>query len=531
MANWLKRLFGPDKLQLALDAKEAALLEKEKRLEAHQKRLESVYSTHKRRPALNLETAHEIAFPIRSAVTLDKAGKAMDSECVGLPNANYRFSTRGGVPDVVVGWFLSQSFIGHQMCAIMAQNWLINRACKIPAEDATRNGWEITGLDPDKEKELADLDAAWNIKQKTQEFARFNRVFGFRIAIYCVDSPDKLYYEKPFNLDSVTPGSYRGISQVDPNWCSAEFDNTDLMDPASQEFYEPTYWRIAGKRYHRSHLEVIRYVEVPDLLKPSYLFGGISLPQLIWERVYCAERSANEGPQLLMTKRMNVIKTDLDDAQSNAEVFADKQREISENRDNYGLLNLGREDSYEQHETSLSDFDVVVMTEYQLCAGIAEMPSTKLIGTSPKGFSPTGAYETGSYRETLASIQEHHCGPFLKHHYMIACKSMGFDDRVEIVWNPLDEPTESETAATNLVKAQTRQIYQDLGVTTQEQTQQVLKDDKNSGYDFEELEDGEENELATAILALKPRSTVQPKPAQANPVDVEVSNEADKVVE
>lgn len=523
MIKWLKRLFSPnpDKLELALSRRIKQLEEKLEEKDQHV----GIFSTHSvQRGPLDMKAVSDIAFPVQIARQVEgTTGKAMDS-CVDLPNAGYRFTQRGGVPDNVIGWFLSQSFIGYQLCAIMSQNWLVNRACKIPAEDATRNGWGIEGIDNDDAEKLKELDTAWDMKRKCQEFARFNRVFGIRIAIFCVDSPDPNYYAKPFNLDSVTPGSYRGISQVDPNWCAPELDEMDAVDPASPSFYEPTFWRIAGRKYHKSHLVVIRYAEVPDLLKPTYQFGGIPLPQLIWERVYAAERSANEGPQLLLTKRMNVIKTDLDAAISDPENFVKKNQLVAEQRDNYGQMAIGLEDEYEQHETSLGDFDAVCMTEYQLTAGVAEMPATKLIGTTPKGFNSTGDYEQGVYRETLATIQEHHCAPLLNRHYLLATRSMGIDGKVELVWNPLDEPTEGELADTNLKKAQTRQIYQDLGAVSQEQTQDLVKNDKTLGYDFEESEDGEEDdELAAAILAFKPNAGLRQAVEQTNPLDEQAS--------
>lgn len=517
MINWLK-WFRP----------KAVIVEEPKPEQPEKKTRGHMFSTHRVPNArLDMDLVSQIAFPVRNASRVDGQGRAMDSECVSMPDNGYRFSTRGGVPDNVIGWFLSQSFIGHQLCAVMTQNWLINRACKIPAEDATRNGWELEGIDACDADQLKELDVAWDIRRKAQEFARFNRVFGVRLAIFIVDTTDPLYYEKPFNLDSVVPGSYRGISQVDPTWCSPQLDERDATNPASPSFYEPTYWIIGGKKYHKSHLVVIRYAEVPDVLKPTYQFGGMPLPQLIWERVYGAERSANEGPQLLLTKRMNVINTDLDAAAADPQLFREKNQIVAENRDNYGQMAIGLEDVYTQHETSLGDFDAVVMTEYQLVAGVAEMPATKLIGTTPKGFNATGDYEQGVYRETLATIQEHHCAPLLNRHYMIAMKSMGIEGKVTLVWNPLDEPTEGEQATTNLAKAQTRQIYQEMGAVSQEQSQALVKDDKTLGYDFEEEEDGEEgdDELAAAILAFRPRAGLRETPAQVDKVDDEAGNE------
>lgn len=487
------------------------------------------FSTHRTYAPLNPEQLSQIAFPVQSVRQVDGQGKAMDEDCGAVvANAPYRFSNNfGGVPNHVMGWFLSQGFIGHQFCAVMAQQWLVNRACKIPAEDACRNGWRVT-LDEERLKKLEALDKDWKIKKKVEEYARFNRVFGIRIALYVVDSADPFYYEKPFNIDGVTQGSYKGISQIDPMWCAPELEGVDVSDPASCTFYEPTFWRVGNRRIHRSHLVIIRYAEVPDLLKPTYQFGGLPLPQLIWERVYGAERSANEGPQLLLTKRMNIVKTDKEQAMADPDRFVENVHQTSEHRDNYGVYVVDINDEYAQHDTNLGDVDAVIMTGYQLVAAVAEMPATKLIGTSPKGFNPTGEFESGAYRETLASIQEHHMTPFLDRHYLLAQKSLFGDvEEFEIAWNPLDEPSEIEQAQTNLAKAQEAQIYQAMGVVSAETVERKLADDESTGWgqymnDTEE-ENGAGSEadrnLAAAIQSFIAGAGVQPAPAQVDTVD------------
>lgn len=490
----------------------------------------SGFSTHKNY-AIDPAQLSKIAFPVQSVQRVDPGtGKAMDEDCGAvLNNKPYRFSPgAAGVPLNIMGWFLSQGFIGYQMCSVMAQNWVINRACKIPAEDACRNGWRVSGIEDSRLKDIEALDKEWKMKRKVEEFIRFNRVFGIRIALFVVDSDDPLYYEKPFNIDGVQPGTYRGISQIDPVWCSGELESDDVSDPTSCNFYEPTFWRLGNRRVHRSHLVIIRYSEVPDLLKPTYNYGGLPLPQLIWERVYGAERGANEGPQLLLTKRMNVVKTDLETAQTDPDKFQDKVREVAEMRDNFGIWAIDMADEYTQHETALADVDAVIMTGYQLVAAVAEMPSTKLLGTSPKGFNPTGDFETGAYRETLASIQEHQGTPLLDRHYALAQKSLfGEVADFEVTWNPLDEPTEKEQADTNLVRAQEAQIWQSMGVVSQEQVEAKLRDDESAGWSQYMNEENEENggsteedrALAAAIQSLVAGTGVQPAAAQTDAVD------------
>ena len=98
---------------------------------------------------------------------------------------------------------------------------------------------------------------------------------------------------------------------------------------------------MAGKRYHKSHFIILSGDPVADYLKPTYRYGGISKAQQVYERVYAGERTANEIPQLVMTKRMNVRKTDLAKAQANKAKFIETLNAASEFRDNYGTQVIG----------------------------------------------------------------------------------------------------------------------------------------------------------------------------------------------
>lgn len=399
-----------------------------------------------------------------------------------------------GIPDAQLGWYAGQGFIGYQLCAMLAQHWLIDKACTVPAEDAVRNGYEISleGLEEDVgERVVHLLDAAdkrYNVDKEMEEFVRFGRIFGVRHALFTVVSSDPEYYEKPFNPDGIVPGSYRGITQIDPYWITPELDSAAAADPSSKHFYEPTFWRIGGKRYHRSHFVIMTGNAVPDILKPTYMFGGVPLPQRIAERVYAAERCANESPQLLLTKRATAIHTDVEKALANQEKFEERMREWAHFRDNYGVKVLGKDEVMEQFDTSLSDVDDVIMTEYQLVAAIAEVPATKLLGTSPKGFNATGEYDESAYHETLESIQAHHLTPLLNRHHLCVMRSEIIPrlnikvPEVIISWAALDAPTAKEVAETNLIKAQTGNALVQSGAIDGLDERQRIKTDPDSGY-------------------------------------------------
>lgn len=449
--------------------------------------------------AADLFSTHDLGPQVQSKampfpdIRQPKGAIAMDSEMSGeVVHERWPLKPGGtGAPHAVLGWYAWQTFIGYQACALIAQNWLVHKACSMPAKDAVRMGWDIDaeGADVDAIKRA---DKKLGVSAQLAEFCTMARTYGIRVALYAVDSTDPDYYEKPFNIDGVTPGSYRGIVQIDPFWCYPELTDANLTDPASPNFYEPTFWTIGNRRYHRSHLCIYAPFPLPDFLKSTYSFGGLSLPQMIYERVYASERTANEAPILVMTKRLNTF-------QAAAGANLDKVREnmamAAELRDNNGVLVHGPGEAWGQTDTALGDLDAVIMTQYQLVAAIAGVPATKLLGTSPKGFGATGEYEEASYRENLEGIQCDAYDPLLNGHYTRLVKSMGMTAEVRVQWAALDSPTAAEFAAIELQKAQAASALAMAGAIDGQDIREVIVKDKESpwfGLEEREVEVEEE---------------------------------------
>lgn len=392
------------------------------------------------------------------------------------------------VPEQLKNWYMAQSFIGYQACAIIAQHWLVDKACSMAAEDAISNGWEIKAVGDDEKlskedrDKLRSYDVPFALKANLAELVRFKNIFGIRVALFEIESDDPDYYEKPFNIDGITEGSYKGISQVDPYWMMPMMTAESTADPANMYFYEPEFWVISGKKYHRSHLIIARGPQPADVLKPTYIFGGIPMTQRIYERVYAAERTANEAPLLALSKRTTALHVDIEKAMTNQSKFEEKLMFWIKYRDNHAVKVLGKEETMEQFDTNLSDFDSVIMNQYQIVSAIAETPATKLLGTSPKGFNATGEFEQVSYNKKQESIQEHDMMPMASRHYLILGRSLGIQIQVEVVMNSVDSVTMQQLAELNDKKADTRQKYINMGSASPDEVRDILRDDKHSGF-------------------------------------------------
>lgn len=446
----------------------------------------------------------ELLESVRSQAVRLAAGFALDDSSNGFPQFKTFNTGINTVSEGLIAWYATQGFIGHQLAGILAQHWLINKACSMPGDDAIRNGYDVASVDgeelpPEAVRLIKHYDRKFKVKNHLRQFVRKGRIFGVRIAMFKVESTDAQYYEKPFNPDGISPNSYKGIVQIDPYWTAPMLDQASASQPDSLHFYEPTYWMINGQKVHRTHLVIFRHAEPIDILKPQYLYGGIPLPQQIMERVYAAERTANEAPQLAQTKRTNVWLTDVEQAMSNEQETVAKLNQWVSYRDNYGIKLGDKEaDQFEQFDTSLSDMDALIMTQYQLVAAQAGVPSTKLLGTTPKGFNATGDYEEASYHELLETIQEHDLTPLLERHHELVMRSYVAprvpdmaSAQVSVLWEPLDSPTGKETAEENLAKAQTGQVLVQSGAISSEDERRRIATDKNSGYHGMGLEETE----------------------------------------
>lgn len=462
---------------------------------------------------------------VGDSALMGHAGAALGGAAYGACGATRQSMTGGlGVPPGIMQWYGSQGFIGYQACAILSQHWLIDKACSQSVNDAVRNGWEIIPdqgnvLTPEQKTAIEGEDKRLQVKSNLMEMGRFTNVFGIRVVIFLVESNDPDYYRKPFNPDGVTRGSYRGMSQVDPYWMTPVLTGDTMGNPASKDFYDPDFWLINGVQYHKSHLAILRGPQPADILKPTYIFGGIPLTQRIYERVYAAERTANEAPLLAMSKRLVAVHVDLDAAAANEEAMTERLLLASRYRDNHGTRLLGKEETMEQFDTSLSDFDSVIMNQYQIVAAQANTPATKLLGTSPKGFNATGEFETVSYHEELESIQEKWFDWALEQHYIRLAKSLEIGFGLNFNWEPVDSMSSEKQAEINSKKIEDMVKLTGSAIVSPDEARDKLQKDKTSGWST--IDDGVDAE--TEIGAV-PENEAMLQTSQARMVNAKEGN-------
>ncbi len=410
---------------------------------------------------------------------------------------------KGSPKDIIFTFFAKFGFIGYQICSILGQHWLISNACSLANQDALRNGWQNVFIETDdknkddnndedkekKQKMLTDLytvqQTKFNLNEVLLKWAYYRNLYGVSYLLPIIDGID---YEKPYNPDGIKKGSLKGFTVIEPYWMIPQFDKDAMTDPTNMKFLEPEYFLTNnGKKIHASHLIISKRKYVSDIMKASYYFGGISLAQEIYERVYAAEKSANEAPLILLTKRLNVYKIrDFRDIFTNPEAFIDRLKTLTEYRDNQGFLFCDKEDDIMQIDTALTDFDETVKQQYGLVSAVARVPEDKLFEKNPTGgLSSNGSYNEKNYTQDLNTLQTGVFQKAIDRINEITLRSeFESKDKVYIVFNPTDNPTEEEVTNLNKTKADTTAIYIANGVISPEEARMRLVEDKTAGYSF-----------------------------------------------
>ncbi|WP_163360700.1 anti-CBASS protein Acb1 family protein, partial [Klebsiella aerogenes] len=54
----------------------------------------------------------------------------------------------------------------------------------------------------------------------------------------------------------------------------------NTTNPLAADWYKPALWYVQGRPVHATRLLTFVGREVPDLLKPAYSFGGLSMSQM-----------------------------------------------------------------------------------------------------------------------------------------------------------------------------------------------------------------------------------------------------------
>ena len=258
-------------------------------------------------------------------------------------------------------------------------------------------------------------------------------------------------------------------------------------NPMADSYYNPQAWYVMGKKVHASRLLLFVGRPLPDILKPAYNFGGMSMSQLAMPYVENWLSTRQSVNRLIRNFSITGIKTDMaavlagesgDDIVSRAELY-------NTQRDTQGLYMLDKEtEEMFQHNVPLSTLDKLQAQSQEQMSSISSIPLIVFFGITPSGLNASSEGELRVWYDYIKDRQEKFFRANLQKVIEIIQLSKWGQVDPEITFDFIDlwQPDATEVAASRKVRAETDQIYFDMGVIGAEEVRNELSNDPDSGY-------------------------------------------------
>lgn len=390
-------------------------------------------------------------------------------------------------------------FRGYPILAAMSQQVEYANMHTVMADEMTRNWIEVKSRkDGDPDIDLMEQALVkYDVKRLIHEAVKQDSMFGVA-HIYIDTGADEKELEKPLFLDprKITKGSLKGLRCVDPTWIYPAMYNTRW--PLAADYYKPQAWYVMGQTLHESRFIDIISRPVPDILKPSYVFGGLSLTQLMEDYVTDWRDAKKNVIKILRSLRMRALKTDMEARLEVPGQFDKRIQMFTKYQDNFGIWALDMSEDLIHMQTSLSELSNLLSNyQDQLCIP-SRVTNLKLLGNAPAGLNASGDSELATWHETVSGYQDGELRRPLENIFkIIQLSEFGeIKDDIYFDFRPLDELSEKEKAEIAKIRVETVTTAADSQLVDSEEARDALKCIEGAGFenldgDYEPEEDKE----------------------------------------
>lgn len=393
-----------------------------------------------------------------------------------------------------------QNFPGYPYLAELAQVVEYRKLAEIPAKEMTRKWIKITSKgDKDLTDKITKIDAvlkAMNVRGLFRDAMIHDGLFG-RGQIYIdlngprnslvMDDEAELKLPMLINPAKIPLGSLRGFKLIDPTWTYPYAFNSDK--PLRQDFYRPQAWFVMGQEVHHSRLLNFISRPLPDMLKPAYVFGGISMSQLAQPYVNNWIRARNSISDMVHSFSVSGLKTNLatliqEDPSGNS--LFERLAFFNMSRDNRGTFAIDKDtEEFFQFNTPLSGLDALQTQAIEMLCYVSNIPPVKLFGSAASGLNASDEGTIKVFYDSIHSEQEDvFTHPLSKIFEVIQMSEFGvIDPDIGFEFEPLWEPNGKELAEIRKSDADGAVAMVGAGILSPEEVRTSLAADPTSGYE------------------------------------------------
>ena len=395
--------------------------------------------------------------------------------------------------------FFGTGFIGYPRLAELAQISEYRGVSETTANEMTRQWIEIKSVgEEDNSEAIKQIEECYerlNVRGVFRKAIETDGLFGRgQILVQIKDHDGKLANPLLLTEKTIAKGSLKALVNIEPMWTTPAPYNA--IDPTLPDFYKPKAWYVMAQEIHASRLFTLISRPVPDMLKPAYNFGGVSMTQLMMPYVERWLRTVDSVSDLLHSFSLSGIKTDMsailsgsDDGDTNIMLRAELYNRL---RDNRGLMLLSKdEEEFFQFNTPLSGLDALLAQSQEQMAAPSHTPLVKLLGITPSGLNASTEGEIAVYYDYIRAMQENLLrDPLDKLLKLVQLHLFGkVNDNITFDFVPLQQMSETELSTIRKSDTDRDVAYIQAGVVSAEEVRGRLASEPDSGYNGIDVED------------------------------------------
>jgi len=383
----------------------------------------------------------------------------------------------------------STSFPGFPTLALLAQLPEYRTMHETLADECVRMWGKVKASGDASPETLTKLEEELKrvkLREHVRQAVIHDQAFGGAHVFFSLkDDENARSLPLVFRPYSVPKDSFLGLRVVEPYWVTPNFYNS--IDPTAADFYVPSSWWLLGIEVHATRLHTIVSRPVPDLLKPTYSFRGISMSQLAIPYVDNWLRTRQSVSDTVKQFSVSGVAMDLAQALQPGASVALQQRAqlINAYRDNRNLLLLDKAtEEFFQVNTPLSGLDALQAQGQEQMSAVSHIPLVKLLGLTPTGLNASSEGEIRVFYDYVRGYQSHALTNLIHSVLQLAQLSLfgAIDPGITWEWAPLHELTALEDADRRYRDSETATRYVEMGAITPQQVAEHLADDPTSGY-------------------------------------------------
>jgi phage-related protein (TIGR01555 family) len=324
----------------------------------------------------------------------------------------------------------------------------------IRADDATRE-WRSWKADQEEIEDLEGLEKRLGVQAKINQALKWADLYGGAVLI--PDLPGNS--ADPLRPDAVNTHPMRFLTVLHRYQITPEGQIRNPLDP---NYGKPERWKVPVSNglqltFHPSRVILLNGRSNGH----QFDIWGKSLWEHMADSVLAADGAAAVISALLKEAKIDVIGVeDMMDGMATDAYEAKLLKRwqlVAQLKSIANITLIDKADEWSQKTVSWSGLPEVVEQLLTIMAGAADIPVTRLTGTSAKGLNATGDGDLRNYYDGIKAKQDLHLAPQLAPlDDMLIRSALGDrDDRIWYDWKPLWQPDEKTKWETEKLRTET----------------------------------------------------------------------------